>query len=384
MIFLNDALAATMKQMNQSIYVKNSSGDYIIPLVLKLNSQTSASASSGTVIGSLYLEPGTTLSSNGVSYYAGAVLPSTFWAMSVVPSASATSYSSSVCETNISGVGIRYYNADGSAVECSAGSTAAGDIVEKIYCNNSNSSASFKCSSTNTFSLSSNQKIADIIVSGDTLPDAGYYTLEVSPAFSAYWHGVTNTTGWGTAGIRGNPVIRIATNDSSIYFPAFPHSDPLVSLNLDFHPGSSAIQSTVSGSKKIDMCLYDGKDGYASSASLLFLDKTSSESRRSSNFFSVYKVGSDNTLDENRIDYEVSITNPYTGEKQQVKNNVDILWSGTSQRSKQRIIVIDGVQTWCSPTTITLTTPEFNVSSKSSGYYTGTLSVVFTPATSSS
>ena len=68
--------------------------------------------------------------------------------------------------------------------------------------------------------------------------------------------------------------IRIEVVDpgnQQIYLPAFPHSTPIVNLNLTNFPGRPG-GSEIKGENTLDMCLYDGETAFSTRAYLRFED----------------------------------------------------------------------------------------------------------------
>lgn len=173
-------------------------------------------------------------------------------------------------------------------------------------------------------------------------------------------------------------------NNQQIYFPAFPYSAPRVDLNLNNRPGTSK-NATASGSASLDMCLYDGSNSSSNRVNMIFSDEGASATGRAAGLFSVYRTGADKTQAANRIDYQVSVINPTTGVAQEIKNATEISWSNTNQRNIQRQVVLPGVPgvSLCVPAPIQIITPAFNLADKAAGYYTGKLTIIYTPSTQS-
>ncbi len=115
-------------------------------------------------------------------------------------------------------------------------------------------------------------------------------------------------------------------------------------------------------------------------------NKGSATEGRQEGLFSVYREGGDKTKSANRVDYRVSVLNPTTGGAQEVSNGKEVVWTDTNRRNIQRQVVLPGVTgpTWCVPAPITLITPDFPVTDKSSGRYRGILRIIYTPTTQSS
>jgi hypothetical protein len=179
--------------------------------------------------------------------------------------------------------------------------------------------------------------------------------------------------------------IRIEVVDPAnqqIYLPAFPHSTPIVNLNLSNYPGRPG-GSEIKGQSSLDMCLYDGKNATTSRVILRFADVGTAGADRAAGAFSVWRRGSSKTETRDRVDYQVSVTNPLTGATQIPSNGTDIIWQGTNDRRILRQVVLPGgsESVLCVPAPITLTTPAFAASSKNAGDYTGTLRIIYTPST---
>ncbi|QDI16949.1 phage tail protein [Serratia marcescens] len=181
--------------------------------------------------------------------------------------------------------------------------------------------------------------------------------------------------------------IRLEVIDSSnhqIYLPAFPHSAPVVNLNLTMsnlpgRPGGREIK----GLSSLDMCLYDGNNSASSRVILRFTDDGVAAADRAAGAFSVWRRGGSQSSARDRVDYQVSVTNPVTGATEIASNGTDIVWQGTNDRSILRQVVLPGgsESVLCVPAPITLTTPAFAADSKTAGDYTGTLHVIYTPST---
>lgn len=189
-----------------------------------------------------------------------------------------------------------------------------------------------------------------------------------------------NVTAHGTYNIH---VVVTDENMQTIYFPQFPASQPVVNLNLDIFPGNLQ-QGTAKGKTSIDMCLYDGSNSSSNHVILRFEDEGTSAPGRPTGQFSVYLDGADKSTAANRLDYNVSVLNPTTGILQQVNNGVQIQWDNTNKRNILRQVVLPGIPgvSLCVPAPLTLTTPEFPLSTKSGGHYSGVLKIFYMPVTS--
>ena len=179
--------------------------------------------------------------------------------------------------------------------------------------------------------------------------------------------------------------IRIEIVDSGnqqIYLPAFPHSAPIINLNLTNFPGRPG-GSEISGESSLDMCLYDGNNSSSPRTFLRFEDDGLSVPDRPEGAFSIRRRGGSQTEARDRLDYRVTITNPTTGATEEVVNGKQIVWQGTNNSEFLRQVVLPGGResVMCVPAPITLTTPAFATSSKNAGDYTGTLRIFYTPST---
>jgi len=172
------------------------------------------------------------------------------------------------------------------------------------------------------------------------------------------------------------------TGAQTIYFPAFPGGNPRINLNLNNRPGT-VNNTTASGTATLDMCLYDGGLS-ANNIALTFKDEGKTATGRTSGYFSVYRDGGSAGSTSDRLDYKVMVLNPLTGSTYTVTNGTEIDWAGTAASSfRRRQVALPGVSgvSSCVPVPITLVTPSFTLSSKTSGHYTGTLSVIYAPTT---
>lgn len=174
----------------------------------------------------------------------------------------------------------------------------------------------------------------------------------------------------------------IDESSQQIYLPAFPHSTPVVNLNLNNHPGRPGA-SELEGRASLDMCLYDGRNSRSPKITLRFEDEGAAAAGRPSGAFSIWRKGSSKTDSRDRLDYRVLVTNPVTGTRQAASNGVDIVWQGTNDRRIQRPVVLPGggESVFCVPAPIELDTPAFTISSKNAGDYTGTLRIIYKPTT---
>ncbi|MGU3488752.1 CfaE/CblD family pilus tip adhesin [Enterobacter bugandensis] len=179
--------------------------------------------------------------------------------------------------------------------------------------------------------------------------------------------------------------IRIEVVDpgnQQIYLPAFPHSTPIVNLNLTNFPGRPG-GSEIQGEATLDMCLYDGKNATSTRTYLRFEDDGLASAGRAEGAFSIRRRGGSPTDARDRLDYQVFVTHPVTGATYTVANGKTIVWQGTNDPQYLRQVVLPGGResVLCIPAPIILKTPAFAASSKNAGDYTGTLRVIYTPST---
>ncbi len=179
--------------------------------------------------------------------------------------------------------------------------------------------------------------------------------------------------------------IRIEVVDpgnQQIYLPAFPHSTPIVNLNLTNFPGRPG-GSEIQGENTLDMCLYDGKNSTSTRTYLRFEDDGLNASGRAEGAFSIRRRGGSQSDARDRLDYQVFVTNPVTGVTETVANGKSMVWQGTNDPQHLRQVVLPGGResVLCVPAPIILKTPAFAASSKNAGDYTGTLRIIYTPST---
>lgn len=156
-------------------------------------------------------------------------------------------------------------------------------------------------------------------------------------------------------------------NAVSIYFPLFDQVTPHVGLNLQYDP----IAQTVSGSTKVDMCLYDGLGSQSQYLGITVRDSGARLPGPSG--YSVWHTdgGSDATQ---RVDYTVTLD--HSGTAIPLRNGVEQLLHGIDT-AKLRLVMLPGMTqpVFCVPTPITLDTPRVSVSTKRPGHYSGDLKV---------
>ena len=159
-----------------------------------------------------------------------------------------------------------------------------------------------------------------------------------------------------------------------IYFPASPLAPPAVDLGLVQGP-----DKTSSGTRQLDMCLYDGLNSTSKLISLTFQDEGAGAPGRRPGMFSVYRQGANKLKEADRLDYELSVINPGTGGAEAVTEGKEFFWAGMNNRRIQRQVVLPGIPglSYCVPAPLTLRTPAFKLNGKNAGHYTGLLKVIY-------
>jgi len=166
-------------------------------------------------------------------------------------------------------------------------------------------------------------------------------------------------------------------NNQQIYLPDFGNAAPHVDLNLRPLPGTTGNHTMLSGTATLDMCLYDGYNANSSTFILSPKDDHSGLPGREYGLFSVYHNGK--TDDANRIDYQLKILNLVSREFIDLKNWQNYVATGISA-APLRSVHLPGIPeaVLCVPTALRFVTPEFAITSKTAGSYTGTLHLTFT------
>lgn len=168
-------------------------------------------------------------------------------------------------------------------------------------------------------------------------------------------------------------------NNQKIYLPEFGEAQPLIDLNLRPLPGTGMSQSKMRGAANIDMCLYDGFGANSSSFVLNFQD-TGSASGRNNALFSVYREGGNPQNEQDRIDYTLSLRSPVSNAYMNINRGEDVTLDNINQAQIRQVHLPEIPQpVICVPAPLKLETPEFNISSKAAGRYSGTLRINFTP-----
>ncbi|QIP94559.1 CfaE/CblD family pilus tip adhesin [Serratia fonticola] len=286
------------------------------------------------------------------------------WRLQVQPNAESMPGRPTICRTNIRGIGIQYLNYLGNPIECNSW-----DSILIIPEGNDYGS------------LKEGAILARIIRTNESLDNNGEYQLNLPSSLLAFYYGGSDSSSWGSISLQGARVY-ISAFHPQIIFPSNTYNRPFISLNIKKkYPGSN--YSGTQDSANLDMCLYDGGDSTSKGIKLTFKDTTSVVSGRPSGFFSIFRSEGDNSQISNRIDYAVSVINPITGSRQEVKNGDEIYWEGTNTRRLLRQVILPNIPgvSLCVPAPITLSTPPLNISEKTAGNYFGTLTIIYTPST---
>ncbi|KVU62874.1 CfaE/CblD family pilus tip adhesin [Burkholderia ubonensis] len=166
-------------------------------------------------------------------------------------------------------------------------------------------------------------------------------------------------------------------NNIQIYLPEFTNATPVVDLKLRRLPNGSRL----SGTSNVDMCLYDGYNSQST-----WFDVTASDGltidRRDKGSYSVLLESDKSGAYASRVDYNVSLT--YAGKKIALPNNETVRLQGVNN-SAGRTVSLPGipVPVVCTPTPLTLETPEFQSVWKRPGKYSNKLTITFTPSSAS-
>lgn len=187
------------------------------------------------------------------------------------------------------------------------------------------------------------------------------------------WNGstVSTTLGIFTAAITLDMTDK---NNIQIYLPEFTSATPVVDLKLRALPNGSRL----SGTSNVDLCLYDG---YSSQST--WFDISASDGltvdRRDKGQYSVLLDTDKSGNYESRIDYALNLT--YAGKKIALPNNEKVRLQGVNN-SAGRLVSLPGISVpvVCTPTPLTLDTPEFQSVWKRPGKYSNKLTITFTPS----
>ncbi|KVG35446.1 CfaE/CblD family pilus tip adhesin [Burkholderia diffusa] len=163
-------------------------------------------------------------------------------------------------------------------------------------------------------------------------------------------------------------------NNIQVYLPEFTNATPLVDLKLRTLPNGSRL----SGTSAVDMCLYDGYNSQST-----WFDVTASDGltidRRDKGSYSVLLESDKSGAYASRVDYNASLT--YAGKKIVLPNKETVRLQGVNN-SAGRTVSLPGipVPVVCTPTPLTLDTPEFQSVWKRPGKYRNKLTITFTPS----
>lgn len=166
-------------------------------------------------------------------------------------------------------------------------------------------------------------------------------------------------------------------NNIQVYLPEFTNATPVVDLKLRTLPDGSRL----SGTSNVDMCLYDGYNSRST-----WFDVTASDGltidRRDKGSYSVLLESDKSGAYASRVDYNASLM--YAGKKIVLPNNETVRLQGVNN-SAGRTVSLPGipVPVVCTPTPLTLTTPEFQSVWKRPGKYRNKLTITFTPSSAS-
>lgn len=167
------------------------------------------------------------------------------------------------------------------------------------------------------------------------------------------------------------------TKNVQIYLPGHNTTAPTVDLGLSQPNGRD---SRTTGSRSIDMCLYDGFGSNSSWFEVTVKDDLSGL-RRKPGSFSVVRQGTSGGFYD-RIDYGVSYL--HEGRQKTLNNGETVRLiggNGTGLRSVHLPNI--PVPVMCQPMPLTLETPEFNAKDKHAGSYSGKLRIIFSPSAQS-
>ncbi|KVN03890.1 pilin protein [Burkholderia diffusa] len=163
-------------------------------------------------------------------------------------------------------------------------------------------------------------------------------------------------------------------NNIQVYLPEFTNATPVVDLKLRTLPNGSRL----SGTSAVDMCLYDGYNSQST-----WFDVTASDGltidRRDKGSYSVLLESDKSGAYASRVDYNASLT--YAGKKIVLPNKETVRLQGVNN-SAGRTVSLPGipVPVVCTPTPLTLDTPEFQSVWKRPGKYRNKLTITFTPS----
>ncbi|MGS0896109.1 CfaE/CblD family pilus tip adhesin [Burkholderia stagnalis] len=206
------------------------------------------------------------------------------------------------------------------------------------------------------------------------LPSGGIWKANLRLNLRLWHDGPAATLGFFNAAITLNITDK---NNIQIYLPAFTSATPMVDLDLRKLPNGSRM----SGTSNVDMCLYDGYNSQS-----MWFDVSASDGlaidRRDKGRYSVLLDSDKSGAYESRVDYTVSLT--YAGQKIMLPNGETARLQGVNNRAG-RMVSLPGVTVpvVCTPTPLTLDTPEFQSVWKRPGKYSNKLTITFTPSSAS-
>jgi len=159
-----------------------------------------------------------------------------------------------------------------------------------------------------------------------------------------------------------------------IYLPEFATATPVVDLKLRALPNGSRL----SGTSNVDLCLYDGYNSQSTWFDISASDGLTVD-RRNKGQYSVLLDTDKSGSYESRIDYALNLT--YAGKKIALPNNEKVRLQGVNN-SAGRLVSLPGISVpvVCTPTPLTLDTPEFQSVRKRPGKYSNKLTITFTPS----
>jgi len=163
-------------------------------------------------------------------------------------------------------------------------------------------------------------------------------------------------------------------NNIQVYLPEFTTATPVVDLKLRTLPNGSRM----AGTANVDMCLYDGYNSQSTWFDVSATDGLTID-RRDKGRYSVLLDADRSGAYASRVDYNVSLT--YAGKKIDLRNNETVRLQGVNN-SAGRSVSLPGISVpvVCTPTPLTLETPEFQSVWKRPGTYSNKLTIMFTPS----
>lgn len=269
-----------------------------------------------------------------------------------------------LCTTNVDGIGVQYIS-------------GANGALLKDSCANSvlNSDYIFQWTPAVWGYLNQiNKEIMRFVVyDARKLSSGGNFTIT---SLADNWIDSTKKV-YGSVNISPSITFNIPSQKkAAIYFPDYPSGDPNIKVPLKIG-GRGYPHLYASGQKRLKMCLADDNGINSSQFQLIFNDLSAYPG--SGDSFHLNRQGGGST-DSDFVNYQITITNPLTNSEQNISINNPIIWNNLN-RSTVEIAnyTVNGKTLACVPTPLTIKVPTFNYSSKSSGMYTSTVSIIFTP-----